>query len=60
LWLREKLETDGAAKRMFNGLLRSHQSGEHVRLACFCAPLACHAGVIKELLLERAGLAPTL
>lgn len=40
----------GPARVAFYDLLVRAQAGEHIRLYCYCAPLACHGDVIKELL----------
>jgi hypothetical protein len=53
LWLREKLANrDPAVVNAMNSLWMLAQDGD-LKLECVCAPLACHAHVIKKVLEEH-------
>jgi hypothetical protein len=49
-WLPNQLEEDPTAAQEFSSLLGTLMQEGGVTLACWCAPEACHANVIKELL----------
>lgn len=51
-WLGLNISFDWRVRMMFNDLLRAARLGDVV-LSCWCAPLACHADVIKEMLEAR-------
>jgi len=47
-WLKNKLETDQCVQSFIMDLVKRFHNGERLRLGCWCAPLSCHAEVIKE------------
>ena len=50
-WLHQQLiHSDSEASMQFNDLRKRLLRGENLALMCWCAPLACHANVIRELL----------
>jgi len=50
-WLYKRLETDPQVQSAIMDIVRMLDRGELVRLGCWCAPLPCHAEVIKEVVL---------
>jgi len=52
VWLEDQLETDSEAARMFVDLWDFLLRDGELELSCWCKPLACHADVIREFLLE--------
>lgn len=53
-WLIHRLEMEiSEAKDEFNRIADMARDGD-VYLVCWCAPLACHGNIIKDLLEERA------
>lgn len=43
----EAMTRDSLIKRGVMALVERARKGEHLFLACYCAPLACHGDVIK-------------
>ena len=52
-WLKKKLETDPRVQSAIMNLVWMLYGGERVRLGCWCAPLPCHAEVIKSVVVEH-------
>lgn len=48
-WLLEQLKTVNPTSKAFRILVRHFQKEGIMTLICWCAPLACHAEVIREL-----------
>jgi len=46
-WLREQWRTGGAVKNELLRLAEKYQRNGELVLVCYCAPLPCHADVIK-------------
>jgi hypothetical protein len=56
-WLRQQWRTGGAAKKELLRLVEKYQRKGSLVLLCHCAPLPCHADIIKsaiEGILRRA------
>jgi len=53
-WLVEKLLWDSQQRQALEHLVHLYQRGMVLCLACWCAPQACHAEVIREAILARA------
>ena len=51
-WLLKMLETENPTSKAFMVLLTHYQEHGNLTLICFCAPLPCHAEVIREFILE--------
>jgi hypothetical protein len=49
-WLRQRYSERGPERAELERLLQLSQAGP-LELVCWCAPLACHADVIREALL---------
>ena len=47
-WVQYQWENDEYFHLCLSSLVRKHQAGERVVLACHCAPLPCHGTVLKE------------
>ena len=47
-WLPARLKGDTPQARVLQALVERAKTGEQLALICWCAPLACHADVIKE------------
>jgi hypothetical protein len=56
VWLQNELDTepDGKVAKEMRALLALARE-EELRLLCSCKPLACHADVIREILIELDG-----
>ena len=52
-WLKKKLEADPQVQSAVMDIVWMLDGGEPVKLGCWCAPLPCHAEVIKEVVLEH-------
>lgn len=53
-WLDERLADKSSPQRkLMVALFKRHKAGEEIRLACWCAPLACHCDIIRDKLLAR-------
>ena len=51
-WLEHSLQMDEKVQRVFELILNTTRKHDVV-LICHCAPMACHADVIKEMIEER-------
>ncbi|NUO19981.1 DUF4326 domain-containing protein [bacterium] len=51
-WLEHSLQMDEKVQRVFEQILNTARTHDVV-LICHCAPLACHADVIKEMIEEQ-------
>ena len=50
-WLLERLAKEGHPVQVeFLALVERVRKGEHIALACYCAPKKCHADIIKKYL----------
>jgi hypothetical protein len=59
-WLAERLtDPSSPQSREVERLLRLYRSAGSLALLCWCAPLPCHAEVVREVLLARSS-APEL
>ncbi|UQN08237.1 DUF4326 domain-containing protein [Deinococcus sp. QL22] len=47
-WLPTRLQADTPQARALEGLVERVRAGESLLLICWCAPLVCHADVIKQ------------
>lgn len=48
-WLHEKMKNPNSIQyRSIMEMAKAERNGEVINLICWCAPLACHADVIKE------------
>ena len=54
IWLLKKLETNNPTTRAFLALVDVYQKTGELILICWCAPLACHAEVIRDFIMEMA------
>ena len=52
--LRADLRRGGARSRALDALAARVRSGEKLALACWCAPLPCHADDLRAVILARA------
>ena len=55
VYFKERLQNNIAVRAAFNGLVY-HASVGDLYLVCWCAPLACHGDVIRELILAEIAL----
>ena len=51
-WLDTSMLLCNAESKLVNNLVWRVKRGEFISLICWCAPKACHAGVIKELIMS--------
>lgn len=51
-WLLKRLETDNPTSKAFMVLVEHYRKEGKMTLICHCAPLQCHAEVIREFVLE--------
>ena len=51
-WLKEQLGYGGLTRKTFDGLVQFYVDFGELTLACSCVPEACHAEVIRDLILE--------
>lgn len=49
-WLIHQMESDGAVSKNIGYIVGELKEKKEVRLACFCAPKACHCDMIKEMI----------
>lgn len=54
-WLKHQVDTRGMASILFWELVKFYKDFGALKLACWCAPKACHAEVIAEMVKEYAG-----
>ena len=47
-WLRAQWRQRGAARRELERLAAKYQRDRQLTLLCWCAPLPCHADVVRE------------
>lgn len=52
-WLRSQLEYDTSARKEFERLQQIYRDTGSLILICWCAPLPCHADVIRRMILDR-------
>ncbi|MFB9995314.1 DUF4326 domain-containing protein [Deinococcus oregonensis] len=57
-WLPSRLKADTAEARAVQGLVERVRAGEKLLLICWCAPLACHADVIRAEVERLVGVTP--
>lgn len=59
-WLEERLQRRDypAALALLDDIVAAVRVGRRVTLACWCAPLLCHASVVAEIVLRLAGQEP--
>lgn len=48
-WVVRELETNSEAKTQFDSLVAQVRTG-NLDMICWCAPLACHGDVLKEMI----------
>jgi hypothetical protein len=51
-WLRQQCQAQGHVQRELDRLAQRHRSNGLLVLGCWCAPLPCHADVIRETVLS--------
>lgn len=51
-WLLKMLETENPTRKAFMVLVDHYRKEGEMTLICWCAPLQCHAEVIREFVLE--------
>ena len=51
-WLRDRLMNDAIVRQAFDTLVDFYQCFGDLTLLCWCAPLKCHADIIKKMILE--------
>lgn len=52
------LAAHGPIDRLLSEIAARVRAGEHIALACWCAPRPCHADRYATIIAERAGVAP--
>ncbi len=52
-WLAERMLQDSPQRQEIERLAKQLKEGRELALACWCAPLPCHADVVKEVLVAR-------
>jgi hypothetical protein len=58
-WLTCRLRDDPRVIRAMARIVTELRAGHDVKLACWCAPLPCHAAVVGEVALRLASANPT-
>jgi len=54
-WLQNALKRDKNVRMCFDLLVATYREFGELTLICWCAPLRCHAEIIRDMILEEVG-----
>jgi|SRR6185295_8750067 len=53
-WLPAAYKSHPIVKRIIDRMVTAYSAGKEIKLYCYCAPLPCHADVIRDFVIKLA------